>query len=61
MPVWLYVPLVVVHVMVAVALILIVLLQAGKLSPSAAAGRIRAMPDRALPKSRPAVTSGHGA
>ena len=30
MPVWLYVPLVVLHVMVAVALILIVLLQAGK-------------------------------
>src|SRR5262245_62796862 len=29
-PVWLYVPLVVLHVMVAVALILIVLLQAGK-------------------------------
>lgn len=30
MPVWLYVPLVVLHVIVAVALILIVLLQAGK-------------------------------
>ena len=30
MPVWLYVPLVVLHIMVAVALILIVLLQAGK-------------------------------
>lgn len=30
MPVWLYVPLVVLHIVVAVALILIVLLQAGK-------------------------------
>ena len=30
MPVWLYVPLVVLHVIVAVALILVVLLQAGK-------------------------------
>ena len=30
MPVWLYIPLVIMHIMVAIALILIVLLQAGK-------------------------------